>query len=93
MSHLGSEKPVERSTGVTGYGPITHLNSQWWYARDAWDKVTSLYTNPDLTPAHETKVADRIDGTTSLGYIPVTSRPATIPMPSDWPSASVTPMR
>jgi hypothetical protein len=93
VSSLGSGKPVERSTGVTGYGPITRLNSQWWYARDAWDKVTSLYTNPDLTPAHETKVADRIDGTTSFGYLPVTSRPAAILSATDPPAASATSTR
>lgn len=55
--------------------------------------LTLPASTSDLTPAHETKVADRIDGTTSFGYTPVTSRPATIPTPSDPPSASVTSTR
>jgi hypothetical protein len=78
VSQLGSGHPVERSTGLIGYGPVTRLDGQWWYARDSWNKVTSLYTNPDLTLAHESKVVDRIDGPHTFGYIPVTSRPVPI---------------
>jgi hypothetical protein len=90
VSRLGSGKPVERSTGLIGYGPLTRLDGQWWYARDSWNKVTSLYTNPDLTPTHETKVADRVDGTNTFGYLPVTSRPAPISTASASASASAT---
>jgi hypothetical protein len=73
---LGTGHVTDTATGVFGYGPVTRLGSQWWYARDSWAKVTSLYTNPDLTPAHETKVADRVDGTTTYGYLPLTQKPA-----------------
>jgi hypothetical protein len=91
VSQLGSGHPVERPTGLIGYGPLTRLDGQWWYARDSWNRVTSLYTNPDLSPAHESKVVDRIDGAHTFGYIPVTSRPVPISTPSATPSASAVP--
>jgi hypothetical protein len=73
LSGIGSGHVADRPTGISAYGPVDHVGGTWWYYRDSWDWVTSVYTNTDLTPAHETKVADRVDGTTSYDYHPVTS--------------------
>jgi len=78
VSGIGSGHVADRRTGIRGHGPVTHVAGTWWYFRDGWDWVTSVLTSTDLTPAHETKVADRVDGTTSYAYRPLTSSPAIV---------------
>jgi len=73
LSGIGSGHVVDRPTGISAYGPVDHVGGTWWYYRDSWNWITSVYTNTDLTPAHESKVADRVDGTTSYDYHPVPS--------------------
>jgi hypothetical protein len=75
ISGLRSGHPVDASTGVSGYGPIRRLHGVWWYYRDNPDGTTTAYVNPDLTPAGERKLADRVDGPTSFDYLPVTTAP------------------
>jgi hypothetical protein len=75
ISGLRSGHPVDVSTGVSGYGPIRRLHGLWWYYRDNLDGTTTAYVNPDLTPAGERKLADRVDGPTSFDYLPVTTAP------------------
>jgi hypothetical protein len=73
----------DTATGVVGYGPIAHVDGVWWYYRDATGPtaVTSVYVNPDLTPAGERKLTDRVDGATTRNYEPVTTAPAAITLP------------
>ena len=87
LSGIGSGHVVDRPTGISAYGPVDHVGGTWWYYRDGWDWVTSVYTNSDLTPAHETKVADRVDGSTSYDYHPV---PAGAAVRSAAPPAPIT---
>ena len=75
ISRLRSGHPVDLSTGVSGYGPIRRLDGVWWYYRDNPAGTTTAYVNPDLTPAGERKLADRVDGPTSFDYLPVTTAP------------------
>lgn len=79
VAGLGTGHVVDRPTGITGYGPVEHVAGTWWYYRDSWDFVTSVLTSSDLNPAHEIKVADRVDGTTSYDYHPIIGSPPSLP--------------
>jgi hypothetical protein len=81
VSGLHSGHPTDTVTGVQGYGPIRRLDGVWWYYRDSASGVTTVYVNPALTPAAERRLVDRVDGPTTLGYLPVrrVPRPVTPP--------------
>jgi hypothetical protein len=81
VSGFRSSNATVTPTGLVGYGPITHVDGVWWYARDtpgATASTTTLYVNADLTPAGERKLVDRVDPETSFGYTPVTTAPGPI---------------
>ena len=74
VSGLRSGHVVDTASGVLGYDP-QRLDGMWWYYRDSAAGVTTVYVNPDLTPARERKLVYRVDGPTSFDYLPVTTVP------------------
>jgi hypothetical protein len=90
VSGFRSSGATVTPTGLVGYGPITHVDGVWWYARDTpgTQVTTTLYVNADLTPAGERKLVDRVDGETSFGYTPVTTAPGPIAVVTPSPSSS-----
>lgn len=81
VSGLRSGHAVDTASGVLGYDP-QRLDGMWWYYRDSTAGVTTVYVNPDLTPARERKLVDRIDGPTSFDYQPVTTVPRAVSPPT-----------
>lgn len=85
---LRSGHVVDTASGVLGYDP-QQLDGMWWYYRDSDSGLTTVYVNPDLTPARERKLVARVDGPSSFDYLPVTTAPlAAIPPSSTSPTPS-----